>query len=258
MQKKLNSFVFFSLLLLVANAAFGYQIPERPNPPRLVNDLAQVLSFEQETALESKLVRYNDSTSTQITVAILPTLEDGNIAEYAFKLGRIWGVGQKGKDNGIVILICPEARQSFIATGYGIEGFVTDMAAGEIVRQEMIPFFKEGKYYEGIDAGVDNLFLRLTGAYKADASNSSDGIPTWLIILLVLILVMIIIKSMGGGGSGITYTPHGTRTHWGSTPFMGGGWGSSGGGFGGGSSGGGGFGGFGGGSFGGGGAGGSW
>lgn len=253
-----RTLILFSFLLLNL-AGFGQDIPPRPNPPKLVNDfVGNLLSAQQISQLEQKLVNYNDTTSTQIVIVIVDSVEPYDMNTYAFELGRKWGVGQEGKNNGIVLLWAPGDRKVYIATGYGMEGVLPDAYAKRIVDQVIIPKFKEIKYYEGLDAGVDTIMKYASGEYKAEPRNSNgeDSIIP-IVVFFLIIFLFIYISRKGGGGGGFNSRggggmPYTTYTGWGRSS---GSWG--GGGFGGGSSGGG-FGGFGGGSFGGGGAGGSY
>ena len=193
-------FLFFFLLLL-GQSVRAQDIPPRPSPPQLVNDLANQLNPTEEAALEQKLVAYNDSTSTQITVVIVPSVEPYPMADYAFKLGREWGVGQEGKNNGIVLLWAPDDRKVFIATGYGMEGAIPDAIAKRIVSQEIIPEFKNKMYYRGLDRGVDAIIRYASGEYQADPrSADEEGFPAGFIIIIFLIILFIIMRNRGGGG----------------------------------------------------------
>ena len=243
-------------ILLAFCTALKAQLPSPPNPPRLVNDYTGTLNASQISTLEHKLVAYNDSTSTQILVLLIDDLQGYSIEQYAIEIGHSWGVGQKGKNNGAVILVKPkkdtERGQATIRTGYGIEEYVTDATGKIIVDKEMIPAFKENDYYTGIDNAVNVIMDLCAGKFTQDEYANDDDFPLWLIILIIIAIAIILSKF--SDNSGQSYTGGGTRTIW--IP-MGGGF--SGGGFsGGGSFGGGGFGGFGGGGFGGGGASGSW
>lgn len=255
--------IILLLSFFISVQLIGQDIPPRPNPPKLVNDLVGMLSPEQVNALESKVVAYNDSTSTQIAIVIIKSIQPYEANQYAVKLGREWGVGQKDKDNGIVILWAPGDRKVYIATGYGLEGALPDAVTNRIVDQVIIPSFKEVKYYEGLNNGVDAIIKYASGEYQAEADDTEDiGIfPIILVLLIVIIFVYLMSKGNKGGGiggGGRTHHdsgwPYTTYTGWGrsSGNWGGGGW------SGGGDSGGGGFGGFGGGSFGGGGAGGDY
>ena len=245
------------IFLLTFGTTLKAQLPSPPNPPRLVNDYTGTLSASQINTLEHKLVAYNDSTSTQILVLLVDDLQDYDIHEYATKIGHSWGVGQKDKGNGVVLLVKPKKGNgkgyADISPGYGMEQYVTDATAKRIIENEMIPAFKEGDYYTGIDDATDVIMDLCSGKFTQDEYTDGRGYPLWLTILFIIAIVLIFIKFSGGGQN---YSGGGSRTIW--IP-MGGGFG--GGGFGGGHSGGfggGGFGGFGGGGFGGGGASGSW
>jgi uncharacterized protein len=261
----MRKYLIFSLLFLLASLqSFAQDIPAKPNPQRLVNDFANQLNPTEIAQLEQKLVSYNDSTSSQIVIVIVPTTGDYPIADYAFKIGREWGVGQKGKDNGIVLLWASTDRKIYISTGYGMEGVIPDAVAKRIISTVITPDFKNGMFYRGLDQGVDMIFKYATGEYKADPNedNGDGSISPFFIFLAIFLVFMVIIyfnrNNRGGGGGGFgnmgggpiiwPYTTHSSR-------------GSSSGNWGGGSWGGGdsgGFGGFGGGSFGGGGAGGDY
>jgi len=250
------------LVILIAGISNAQQgIPDAPNPPRLVNDFASLLSPDQVQRLESKMVAFDDSTSVQISVVIVSSLYGYDKADFAQRLGQKWGVGDKKLNNGFVILIKPktasEKGEAFIATGYGVEQFLPDATiAGDIVNNEMIPRFRQNDYYGGINAAADVLISLVKGEFKAaDYGKSKDKPGGGIIFAIIIIIVVILIArnnnrnhtiNRGGGVSGPMFFP-----------WFGGGSGGGFGGFGGGSSGGV-FGGFGGGSFGGGGAGGSW
>lgn len=244
--------------------------PAKPEPAVYVHDYSGWLQPNQKAALENKLRRYWDSTSTQIVVMIRPDLGDYDRATYAIELGNRWGIGRKDKNNGVVMLIKSEApdRGIFIATGYGAEGGLTDLQAGRIIRNTMGPFFKQQQYYQGIDAGLDEIITALTGEFQKepDAADGSDLLFLLFVVIVIgLFVLFIFVKSRSSRKDGDWYTrkggpdtPRHYRGNTGGGWWMGGGpggWNS-----GGGSSGGGGFdgGSFGGGSFGGGGAGGDW
>ncbi len=259
-MKKLLLFTLFFVVALGSNAQVEKAIPARPNPPRLVNDYANLLTTEQQQALERKLVTYNDSTSNQIAIVIVESLKGYDANEYAVALGRKWGVGGSDYNNGVVILISTGGgdgnRDAYIATGYGLEGAIPDATANTIVDYDLIPNFKAGNYYRGLDEAVDDIIKAAAGEYKAPEGygKKRSGKGAGIIFFIIMIIIFSIIGSgrgRGDGGSG------GLGTGWiigsmlGGMSGRGGGGGWSGGG-------GGGFGGFGGGSFGGGGAGGKW
>ena len=234
---------------------------------KLVNDYAGVLTADQAQALENKLVAFDDSTSTQIAVVIVKDLEDYDVSDLAFQIGRAWGVGGKEFSNGVVLLISKDNRKLNISTGYGVEGALPDITAQQIIDNVIVPNFRGNDYYRGIDQGTNAIMLAVQGEYKVARKKGSEGKGSNLPFIIMAIVLIILFSSGGGKGNkgGQFMSRRGSRglaetIFWGSLlgGGRGGGGGLGGGGFGGGSSGGGGFGGFGGGSFGGGGASGSW
>ena len=252
--------VFLSLFL----NCYSQEFPEKPSPPRLVNDYTGSLSESEKQALENKLVNYNDSTSTQIAIVMLRSLDGYPIDDYAFKLAEKWGIGQKGISNGVLVMVATEDRKIFIATGYGMEGVMPDGLVKRIIEQDIKPSFKNGDYYGGLDKGTDSMFRLAAGEYQSSGKEKSEKpAPALIILALVFFFIMIFVFKVRsvqkysivnniGFWAAWTLLNQATRRHSGSWGgFTGGGsWGGGGGG--------GGFGGFGGGSFGGGGAGGSW
>ena len=252
-----------AMLLIALHTAFA--IPQRPEPARLVNDLAGLFSSEQTRHLEDMLVAFDDSTTNQIAVVTVADLEGYDAAEYATRIGLDWGVGSEKFDNGIVILVKPKTTSSgqvFIAVGYGLEGAIPDAYAKRIISNEMIPHFMQNDYFGGVYEACQLLMKLASGEISELREYEEDDTGAYIVLaffILMLILFIVASKNNKGGGNG------GRRIYTGPIITIGddfGTWGSPrgggsfGGGFGGGV--GGGFGGFGGGSFGGGGAGGSW
>ena len=237
----------------------GQNIIERPNPPVLVTDLAGVLSPEQKQALENKLVVIDDSSSNQIAVVILPTLEGNPIEEYATKLFRTWGIGNKKSRNGVLLLIAIQDKKIRIETGYGLEGALPDITCNSIIDNDIKPAFRQQAYYEGIDKATDDIAKAAVGEYNEKRERKTKGKGSNLILFVFIVFIIVaILGKKGGGGSNIGgggFSDIATGMLLGS--LLGGG-GRSGGGDWGGGGGGGGFGGFGGGSSGGGGASGGW
>jgi uncharacterized protein len=268
MKRIFNSLIIGFLLL--GTTVFSQEIPDPMSPPRLVNDFAGILNSSQVSHLERKLVNFDDSSSSQILVVIVKSLNGLTKEEFADRIGEKWGVGQKGKNNGIVVLVKPkygnDGGQVRISVGYGLEGAIPDAISKRITENEMIPYFKNNDYYTGIDKATSTLISLAKGEYTADQykKKTSGGIANYAIPIIIIILIFFFMRRNSGNHSttGSSGTSFWTAMWLGS--MMGGrggsgSWGdfrSGGGSFGGG--GGGGFGGFGGGSFGGGGAGGSW
>ena len=242
-------------------------IPPRPSPPRLVNDFADILTDRQEQALEHKLVAFNDTTSNQITIVTVKSLDGYDPNMYAAEIGIQWKVGQKEFDNGVVVLVKPkfgnDRGRVAIQAGYGLEPVITDAISKRIIENEMIPHFKNNDYYAGIDQGVNILMKLAAGEISSKDYAQKNGAAPFAAILpfLVFIIIFILIRVSNARSASIGHNiPFWTAMWLGSS--MGGhsssgSWNSFSGG-GGSGFGGGGFGGFGGGSFGGGGASGSW
>ncbi len=249
---------------------FSQKIESRPNPPVAVNDFANMLAPFQKQALEQKIDAYNDSTSSAIVIITVNDLQGYDIAEVSLKYLRDWGVGVKGKNNGVVILVSKNDHKARIETGYGMEGVLPDILAKQIIDERMLPYFKNNDYYAGFNNAVDAIIQAAAGEYKANPKQENNVTAGKIIPLIIIFLVIIFLFSGKGGGGGGSY-----MSRKGSRSFLGGalpwfllgnilggggreGGGFGGGGFGGGGFGGGGFGGFGGGSGGGGGASGGW
>ncbi len=244
-------------IILIGVTGFAQKIPARPVPPRLVNDFANILSDKEEYALETKLVNYNDTTSTQICVVTVTSLDGTTSDDFAQKLGEKWGVGTKN-NNGVVILVKPKTADELgdvsIQVGYGMEPYITDAVNYVIRTKEMIPAFKEGDYYTGIDNAVDAIIGLASGAFTAEEYADEDGDALGILVIFLAIMVVIVLISSSGKGKGGRRSSGFWNGFFLGSMFSGGGgssWGSGGGSWGGGH--GGGFGGFGGGHFGGGG-----
>jgi len=270
MTRNLKIFTGFILFIFITKTGFSQDIPPRPQPPRLVNDLAGILSPQQESALESKLVHFSDTTSNQIAIVTVNSLNGNDPSSFAYEIGEKWGVGQKKFDNGVVVLVKPKHSNSdrgeaFIATGYGLEPAIPDAIARRIVEHEMIPEFRSNNYYKGLDKATTVLMKLAAGEISARGYEKQTSTPAIFSIIPFIIIFIIFVlirstsrRSYGMGRSSLPFwaalwlgSTMGRSGHGSWNGFSGGGSGFGGGGFGG-------FGGFGGGSFGGGGAGGSW
>ncbi len=270
MKLKIKHIVIFLILGLccVSSSLAQYNIP--PSPPKAeqtsLYDYINVLSAGQQKSLEQKLIRYADSTSTQIVIAIIESSNGEGLDMLGARWGQQWGIGQADKDNGILILLAKNDRKIDINTGYGIEYRISDRDAERIINRVMIPEFKTGNYYAGLNKGSDAIFAALNGEFNEDRdfSNDGGGIPIGLIVIVVFIILFIALSAKknndndhnGGKRTGsslldvIILSNMGRTGGFGGSGSFGGGGGSfGGGGFGGG---------FGGGGFGGGGASGGW
>lgn len=265
--------LFVLLFLFVGfQSVFAQNIEPKPNPPKAVNDFANLLAPFQQQALEQKLDAYNDSTSSAIVIITVPDLQGYDISQVSLKYLRDWGIGVKGKNNGVVILVSKNDHKARIETGYGMEGVLPDILAKQIIDERMIPFFKNNDYYGGFDNAVDAIIQAAAGEYKADPNaqkSNNVSIGKIIPVIIIFLVILFLFSGKGGGGGGSYMSRKGSRSFLGNAlpwfllgNMLGGGGrgrgGFGGGGFGGGGFGGGGFGGFGGGSGGGGGASGGW
>ena len=263
-NKTLTRLTLVLLLCFTAGAAMA-QVPARPNPPRLVNDFAGILT--DCPWLEDSLQKIAVETSNQICVVTMNDFGGYDKAQMAYTIGDRWGVGKKDKDNGVVILIKPKTQDSkgeaFIAPGFGLEGAITDVASNHIVEQEMIPHFKENDYSGGVWAGVKVVRDLAIGEYNEEDYVQPDdgGEALFALIMFIIIFVLFLYLAHNSNQNGGGNRNNGDTGTWGGPIIIthGSDWGrGSSSSWGGGGSFGGGWGGFGGGSFGGGGGGGSW
>ena len=261
-MKRLLSIFILLLVSLVSFSQEKFDLEKllQQKPTRLVNDYTNTLTADQQQTLENKLVAFDDSTSTQIAVVIIPSMGGDDISGYNVKLGRAWGVGGKEFSNGVVLLIAKDDRKLNIATGYGVEGALPDITAKHIIDDQIVPNFKGNDYYRGVEEGTDAIMQAAKGEYKASEGynkNKGKGGGLGRIVFIIIMIVIFLAVSGGKGGGGSFMSRRGVAA-WtiGSMLLGGGGRGGGWSGGGGGSSGG--FGGFGGGSFGGGGSSGSW
>jgi uncharacterized protein len=242
----LSIFLFFIFGFLVSNIS-AKEIPAKSKT--LVNDYAGILSAEENAQLENILVSYFDTTSTQIAVVIENSLEGDDIADYCQRLATAWGIGEKDKNNGVLLYVAVNDRKVRIHTGYGMEATLTDALTKRIIEQNIKPNFRNNNYAQGIYEAADIMMRAASGEYvNTRSKNSGKGSSLIGIFAFIIILIFIFSKFGGGGGGGLRGRGFGGPVYWGGT--MGRGGFSSGGG--------GGFGGFGGGGFGGGGSSGSW
>ncbi len=235
---------------------FGTLQAQSELPPIVdpVTDLTATLGRDEYRELRKQIIQFEDSTSNQIVVLMIPTIGENNIRDFGIEILKKNKIGQKGKDNGILLFVVKDDRKVSIEVGYGLEGVLTDALCDQIIRNEMRPQFREGNYFKGISAAIETIMLATKGEYIAEKKKGKN--TGWFGVIIVLfVIVAAVIAAVRGRRYGVTsqgYSGH-SNWWWGGGGFGGGrGSGSFGGGGGGGSWSGGG------GSFGGGGASGSW
>ena len=244
-MKKNLSILILLLFSIVSFSQDSFDLEKllKQKPVQLVNDFTNTLTPDQKQALENKLVALDDSTSTQITVVIIPSLNGNDIADYNVKLGRAWGVGGKEFNNGVVLLIAKNDRKLNIATGYGVEGALPDITCKHIIDNVIVPNLKGNDYYQGIEEGTDAIIKAVKGEYAAPKNYRKKGSSGARIVFIIVMIIIFLVISSGGKGGGGSFMSRRGFAAWtignmiggsgGRGGWSGGGGGSSGGGFGG-------------------------
>jgi uncharacterized protein len=203
---KLNTSIFLKLIVCLFFTQIGFAqftIPEKPKFQTSVYDYANVLSPTEKAQLEEKLIRYSDSTTTQIVVITIESLKGEDIGILTPKWGQEWGIGGTAKnDNGVLILLAKAERKIWISPGYGLEDKLTAGIGGEITRNIIIPEFKAGSYYKGLDKGADALFDVFKGKYKGSRKqDEGQNFPFIMFIIIVGVIIFLMLRNKGGGGN---------------------------------------------------------
>jgi uncharacterized protein len=205
-KTKYVQFLLLGLVLLGTSVVLNAQaeIPPKPEKETSVYDGAGLLSGYEKNTLEQKLIKYADSTSTQIVVATVQTIHGEDIAFYATKWAQEWGLGQAKEDNGVFVLVAKDDRKLTIQTGYGIEHLLTDALSKRIITNIITPQFKQGNFYGGLDRGTSAIIEVLNGEYQENRNfnnNGSSGIPFIFIILFFVVLIIILSSRNKGRGN---------------------------------------------------------
>lgn len=210
-NKILNSNRIFQFTLLfiaffTCNSIFAqFDIPEKPSFQTSVYDYANILSAAEKTQLEEKLIRYSDSTTTQIVVITIESLKGEDVSQLATKWGQTWGIGgTKEDDNGVIILLAKNEKKIAINPGYGLEDRLTAGIGGTIIRNIIIPEFKAGSFYNGLDKGTDAIIDVFKGKFKGERKQSKGGkdFPIFpFIVIVVIVLILLARNKRGGGGN---------------------------------------------------------
>src|ERR1043165_9812099 len=168
MRRVLTVVAFLLAYTLPAFAQRDSEFPPRPSPPRLIYDLAGVMSADERELLEQKVRAFEGSTSNEISIVTVKSIGEYDVADYTTQLGNKWGVGKASKNNGVLILAAINDHRMNISVGKGLEGALTDLVSGRIIRNEMAPAFREGNYYRGFDRAVDAVAAATRGEYKGE------------------------------------------------------------------------------------------
>ena len=202
---RMVKFFIAMVVLLLHYVGFAqYDIPPVPKFQTSVYDYADMLQEQEEKQLENKLVKYSDSTTTQMVAITIEDLKGEDISQLATKWAHTWGIGQADKDNGILILVAKNDRKIHIVSGYGVEDRMTAGITGEIIRQVIRPNFKIGRYYDGLDQGSDAIFIVLQGKYKGERIEDSPNVDIGTILFFVFVVILLLIifsKNNRGNGS---------------------------------------------------------
>lgn len=207
MHSKLIKYSGLILVILFMNSfhvsAQDY-LPEKPKKETSVYDLAKMMGGSEASALEQKLINYSDSTSTQIVVITVVSLDGNEIGLYATELAHKWGVGQKDEDNGIVLLVSKEDRRMTIRTGYGVEHLLTDALSRRIIENIITPAFKQGNFYKGLDDGTTAIMQIMSGEYQGERKGEEENgkFPALFIVIIFIVIMMILSRRKGGGKNG--------------------------------------------------------
>lgn len=198
---------FLLLTALVPSYVHAYVSPGAPDG--YVNDFADILSEDAELALEEELASYEASTTIEIAVVTVPSLDGDDVAAYANELGREWGIGQQESNNGVLVLVAPNDRKIRIEVGYGLEGAIPDITAGRIIDELMLPAFREDDYETGIASGVEAIEMLGNGESFPDVPSEDNdellgtlffGLIFGFNILLALVSILARSKSWWLGG----------------------------------------------------------
>lgn len=196
-------FLYFFLFLNSGFLFAQFTIPEKPSFQTSVYDYANILSPQEKAQLEEKLINYSDSTTTQIVVITIESLKNEDVSQLATKWGQTWGIGGTAKDdNGVIILLAKNERKIAINPGYGLEDRLTAGIGGEIIRNIIVPEFKAGSYYQGLDKGTNAIIDVFKGKYKGERKQTKGkDFPILPIIVIVVIVLILLSKNKGGGNS---------------------------------------------------------
>ncbi|GAB3370681.1 TPM domain-containing protein [Spongiibacter taiwanensis] len=228
------------LALLLFFAASAHAAPDFPKLSGRVVDNADMLSIATEREVSKKLAAHEQATGNQVAVVTLKDLQGETIEDYGYQLGRHWGIGQKDKDNGALLIVAKQEREIRIEVGYGLEGQLTDAVSAQIIFQIISPAFRQGQFDTGIRQGVDAMLEVLGGGKLAPSKASKPKQAPPALGGLILLFVILMMIGGGRGGRGFlggmvlgSVLGGGHRGGFGGGGF-GGGFGGGGGGFGGG------------------------
>jgi len=176
------------LVFIIAWVPDGWTL-DVPELKGRINDYAQLLDDHQRAQLEYVLQRYEAQTTNQVVLLTVPTLQGQDIEGFSMRVAEAWRIGQKGKDNGVILLVAPKERQVRIEVGYGLEGTLTDAESSQIIRHLVVPAFRRGDYFGGISGGLQAIIKATEGEFQAPKAASPPMASHALLLLLLFIIL---------------------------------------------------------------------
>ncbi|MBU4501088.1 MAG: TPM domain-containing protein [Nanoarchaeota archaeon] len=210
MQKFLLIIIVLAVIICIPLSASALDVPKANG---IVNDYAKMLKDKERIALEQKLIKFRNDTSNEIAVLTIPSLKGENLEDFSLRVATAWRIGQKGKDNGVLIFIAKKERKFRIEVGYGLESVMPDGAAGFILRKDMTPNFKEKKFYKGIDTAIDSLMVASKKEFhdqfkeRMATSAKMDRVYIGLVVLAIIAALAGLFHFLAGGAVGTVGLP---------------------------------------------------
>ncbi|WP_439290726.1 TPM domain-containing protein [Lonepinella koalarum] len=191
MTSLLKNMVFF-IIFFTSFLVKATDLPDAPNPFRYVNDYTNTLSEQEKQYFENKLYQHGKETSSQIALVIIPTTGDEEIAQYTAQLGDKWGIGRKQLNNGVLLLVAKDDRKIFIATGQGLQGVLPDAFLSQVIRQGILPYFRQGQYAQGLNNGLEHIIAASKGEYAAQVEEEDlmDQIAPFIMVVIFVLFVL--------------------------------------------------------------------
>ncbi len=246
-MKILNKIIFYYLLVLFAGlyTALALEVPD--HPASHITDFTGTLTQSDISYLNRKLSNFEDRTSNQIAVLIIPSLEGDNLEDYSIRLAEKWKIGQRDKDNGVILLIVKNDRKLRIEVGYGLEAMLPDSRAGSIIRDNIAPDFKQGKFFAGINKAIDGIMVSIDPEIRSSKSRlkkrtktspAEKTVASGTVLFIVIVFAFLILGTFPAkpysARRGYYYGGGGSSGGWSSGGGFSGGFSGGGGGFGGG------------------------
>ena len=195
------------LALFIFFISIGYSQPEVPLLKHWANDFTNTLTPQQLDNLNERLKTFEDSTSNQLVLLMISSLDDYPIEYYSHETAQKNKIGTKEHDNGVLLLIAKDDRKLRIEVGYGLEGVLPDALASSIIRNVIVPYFKRNDYFTGISEGIDAIISAIAGEYTAERNDSDDKGSSVIstILMIIFFIIMFLIRGRRRGTGGFIY-----------------------------------------------------